>query len=406
MKKTLITIAIIILFLNLNMMHPKAVLIDFGDELNISEETLDGEENITSEQLLSEIYSELELGELEHLLQKNNLNLPYTNLFDFLKAIFSGEYRFDFSSFLKTLGEILFQNFIGQKNFIITILVLCLLSTLLSNISASYFTSKIGDISFYSIYMLMCICLFKVFFEGIEISSELLTSLIGVMNIFLPTLTVLLCTNGGVLSSALLSPTLTLATTVISQIITKLLIPITSFAFILSSAERLMENIDLSYMTGFIKKTVLFVLGLGSIFFIGIISIEGLSFASIDGIGAKTLKYATQNLIPIAGSFLSSSIDSISGFLLIIKNGIGLISVLIILGLTLTPIIKIFVIFLMIKLCAITMQPICDKRLSGALNDASSYILIINGAMITVCIMFIVMVSLVVHFANYILMLR
>ena len=94
-------------------------------------------------------------------------------------------------------------------------------------------------------------------------------------------------------------------------------------------------------LSKFLKSSVVWVLGIVLTIFVGVVSLEGTLSSSVDGITAKTAKSAVSTIIPVVGKVLGDVVDSVLGCGIILKNAIGLIGVIIVIGICITPIIKI-----------------------------------------------------------------
>ena len=362
----------------------------------------------SAEGLLEEMYGELGLSGMEEYAGDESFFKLYgfDNVFDFLKAVITGQYEFSFESFFGMIRDVFFQEVRSCISIIVEIMILCILCGLVQTMSTSFLSARVADVAFFAVYLALAALLIGVFFESVKSCTAVILKLVDFMNIAIPALLILLATNGGALTGGLVSPALMFFCNFVTYLINSFIIPISSFGFVLSIADNLLKEINISYFTKFIKKAASFLLGACFTIFVGIVSIEGLTFASIDGIGVKTLKYAASNLIPVIGGFLSSSLDTISGFLLIIKNALGLLGVLVIIATTFTPVLKLIGIFFALRIASIVVQPFTDSRIAGAVDSAANYMFFITVCVITIGIMFIVMIALLLMLGNYILMLR
>jgi stage III sporulation protein AE len=175
---------------------------------------------------------------------------------------------------------------------------------------------------------------------------------------------------------------------------------------ILHFMENLLDGIDISYLTRFLKKGCAVALGALVTVFSAIIAVEGLTFAGVDGITVKAVKYATSSLVPIVGGFLSGSLDTISGFVLVIKNTVGVMGMLVVVSIVLAPAARLFLVYLALRFSAIVVQPFAEKRFSGLLDNAAECMLFIDSCVIVVGVMFIVMIALFLQLGNYMVMMR
>ena len=101
----------------------------------------------------------------------------------------------------------------------------------------------------------------------------------------------------------------------------------------------------------------------------GIVSLEGTLSSSVDGITAKTAKAAVSGVIPVVGKILGDVVDSVLGCGVILKNAIGLIGVIVVIGICIVPIIKIAILSIMYNLASAVIQPISDEKIVKLLEE-------------------------------------
>ena len=86
--------------------------------------------------------------------------------------------------------------------------------------------------------------------------------------------------------------------------------------------------------------------------FVAIVSLEGNLSSSVDGITAKTTKAVVSSAIPIVGKILGDAVDSVLGCGIILKNAVGIVGVIIIVGICIVPILKLLLAMISYKVLA------------------------------------------------------
>ena len=74
--------------------------------------------------------------------------------------------------------------------------------------------------------------------------------------------------------------------------------------------------------------------------FVGVVSLEGTMSSSVDGITAKTTKAIVSSAVPVVGKILGDAVDTVLGGGIILKNAIGLVGVIIVIGMCIAPILN------------------------------------------------------------------
>lgn len=140
--------------------------------------------------------------------------------------------------------------------------------------------------------------------------------------------------------------------------------------------------------------------------FVGLLSLEGTLSSSVDGLTAKTAKAAVSNFIPVVGKVLGESIDTVIGCASILKNAVGLVGVIIIIGICTTPIIKLATLTIIYYLGAALCQPIADEKIVKLLEQMGGTFKILLAITCSVAVMLMIGITLVVKISNSGLMYR
>ena len=140
--------------------------------------------------------------------------------------------------------------------------------------------------------------------------------------------------------------------------------------------------------------------------FVGLLSLEGTLSSGVDGLTAKTAKAAVSNFIPVVGKVLGDSIDTVIGCASILKNAVGLVGVIIIIGICITPIIKLATLTIIYHLGAALCQPIADEKIVKLLEQMGGSFKILLAITCSVSVMLIIGITLVIKISNSGLMYR
>ena len=165
-------------------------------------------------------------------------------------------------------------------------------------------------------------------------------------------------------------------------------------------------QVQINKISSFMKSSVVWTLGIVLTFFIGFLSLEGTLTASVDGITAKTTKAAVSSLIPVVGKILGDGVDSILGCAVVLKNAVGVIGVIIIIGICINPILKVAFFSIMYSLLSAIIEPISDKKISNLLQEMSSVFKLLFGVLCTVATLLIIGITIVIKISNSGMMYR
>ena len=168
----------------------------------------------------------------------------------------------------------------------------------------------------------------------------------------------------------------------------------------------LSEKIQLEKLSKFLKSGITWSLGIIVSIFVSVLSLEGSLASGIDGITAKGVKGLASNLIPVVGKALSDSADMVLGATLILKNSIGIIGIIIIVGICIIPIIKLSALIITYYLAQAICEPLADKRIVSLLGQMGSSFKILLGIMFFVSVLIIIGVAMCMKISNTQMMYR
>lgn len=114
--------------------------------------------------------------------------------------------------------------------------------------------------------------------------------------------------------------------------------------------------------------------------------------------------YLTQSLL--YGKILGDAVDTVLGCGIILKNAIGIIGVIIIVGICIMPIIKLTVLTISYKLLTAIVQPIADKNITDLLDKMGDIFKIFLAILSALAVMLIIGTTLVLKISNTGMMYR
>lgn len=240
------------------------------------------------------------------------------------------------SKFVKIFGKEL-KNTIGSLSIILAIIVI---HSILKSISDSLENDEIARIIYYVQYILIVTIVMTNFTEVISMVKESAANMVGFINLLIPLLTSLMIFTGSITTTSVLQPTILFAVNFIGNFIENILIPIVLAIASFSIISKISDKVQVDKLAKFMKSGVIWVLGIILTIFVATVSLEGTLSSSVDGITAKTTKAVVSSAIPIVGKILGDAVDSVLGCGIILKNAVGIVGVVIILGICVIPVLK------------------------------------------------------------------
>lgn len=106
------------------------------------------------------------------------------------------------------------------------------------------------------------------------------------------------------------------------------------------------------------------------------------------------------------GKVLGDGVDAILGCEVILKNAIGMVGVIIIIGICLLPIIKLATFSIMYSLTSSIIEPISDLKIVKLLDEMSGVFKLLLAVLCSVSVLLIIGITLVIKISNSGMMYR
>ena len=297
------------------------------------------------------------------------------------------------------------EAFLGSTGSIALIVALMIFLSLLNMLSDSFGSFQSGQAAFYAVYLTMLLLLCSFVFTTIQSANTAIASISEFMSVLMVPMMALMAISGAVSSAAVLSPMLLMYINLVSSIVSGVVIPLFTTSFAVGMIDEAAE-LKLSGLRKLLKQAGYLIIGVITVTFSGISFIKGIAFSALDGVGGKGVKYALNNLIPVLGRFLADSADTVLSASLLIKNGAGLVACIIIFLMILTPVLKMAVTIITLKLCSALLEGISDARCIRMIKGATDMMMQMLTCVCLVAVMFLLFIAIVCVMANFTAMMR
>lgn len=328
-----------------------------------------------------------------------NPELNKKTLKEWLIDFVQGDWDFDFKSILSSIGNLFCQEIISNSSLMGKLIILSVISALLVNLQTS-FASSIAKFSQLTCFMALSAIALGSFKVTLNIGQQAIESMAGFMTAMLPQMMVLVAGLGNINSSVMLFPVLMTTAATFANAVKNIVLPFIILSAVLGLINQISESIKVEKMAKFFGQIAQISLGFFITVFVGLITLKTVYASVLDKVVLRTGKFISDNAIPVVGKILSDTIEVTAGYVMILKNAIGVYGVLMILGLIAAPIIKIVVISLIYRVVAAAVEPMGDARTATVLDIMSHHLWLIIASIASVSIMFIIMIALIAGLTN------
>lgn len=286
------------------------------------------------------------------------------------------------------------------------ILAIIIIHSILKSISESLENDNISKLIYYVQYIAIITVIMSNFSDIITLVKDTTTNLIGFMNTLIPVLISLMLYTGSITTTSILEPIILFMINFIGNLIQNILMPIILIITSISIISKISDRVQIDKISKFLKSSTIWFLGIVLTIFVGVVSLEGTLASSVDGITAKTAKAIVSSAVPIVGKILGDVVDSVLGCGLILKNAVGFVGVIVIIGICIMPILKLTVLTFSYKLVASISEVIADSKIVKLLDEIGDIFKILFAILVTVTFMVIIGTTLLVKMSNTGMMFR
>ena len=256
------------------------------------------------------------------------------NINDILNSAIQG--KIDNSNMYKKILNLLGTEIKTGIRSLISILVIIIIHSILKSVSESLENDNISKLIYYVQYIAIVTIVMSNFSDIINLVKETTVNLVGFMNTLIPVLISLMLYTGSVTTTSILEPIILFMINFIGNLIQDILIPVMLIITSISVVSKISDKIQIEKISKFLKSSTTWLLGIILTVFVGVVSLEGTLSSSVDGITAKTAKTIVSSSIPVVGKILGDVVDSVLGCGVILKNAVGFLGVIIIIGICLS----------------------------------------------------------------------
>ena len=333
----------------------------------------------------------------------NNI-LKDIDIHELLNNAIKGE--LDTNQLLKNIFPILGTEIKEALKVMGSILIIVLIHSVLKSISDNLNNKSVAQITYYVQYILIATVIMTNFSSIITLTKEAVGNMISFIQLLFPLLMTLMLASGSVVSVNLVQPIILFIINLISNIFQSIIIPIILVGTALAIVSKISDRIQIDKLSKFLKSSAVWVIGILLTIFVGVLSIEGTLGSSVDGITAKTAKAAVSSFIPVVGKVLGDAVDTVIGCSAILKNAIGIVGVIVVIAICITPILKLAIITIIYHLTAALCEPIADSKIVSLISQMADTFKILLAIVCSISVMLIIGITLVINISNTGLMYR
>lgn len=316
----------------------------------------------------------------------------HTSFTDMVRELVSGD-----TSVFEALGRLIRDSVTAElmqtKEYIAGMLIFLLVAAMFNRMINSK-NSYLNSVSFLMVYGALMLILMESFTRIEALVTSTIDGLIGFMNMMIPVYASTLVLTGNISTGSAYYIFSFGCLYIIEWIAKLVLVPATQTFLFLILINNMFEEDSLSKLAELLEKIIRFLLKLSTAAVFGMGVVQRMVMAAKDDV-TNSLALKTIKVIPGIGNAVSATGETLLSCGVLIKNCVGVVGVIVVISIVLSPIIKLIVFILGYKLTSAIVQPVSDKRIVEGVNGTARAGELFFGILCNMAVIFIITVSIV-----------
>lgn len=322
-----------------------------------------------------------------------------------LRRMANGEAVFDSGAVFQRILEWLGAGFSARKALLAQLLALIVVAALCERVIEPLEEGGVSQAAVLVVYAAAALVVINVLKTTLSELSVALSRINTVMEAVFPLLSTLLALSGGYASAAVLQPVYSLALQGSGVLTRNILMPLSLMAGALSVAGHLFSKDALDELAGSIRSGCVWCIGIVLTVLAAMSGMQSMLSASYDGVSLQAAKFAVDNAVPYVGGMLSDMTDSLLGGALIIKNALGVTTLLSVILLAGGPIFNALLSYFLLRITA-SAASLFQSRICGLLKAAAGTVMVLLALLLAAAAMLLLIMAITIQTGGEILSLR
>ena len=396
--KAIILVLLLLVLLVISLLLQDGVA--FGESKNKNRDAI----NSDLASAVQEVLSRLDLKYLQSFLDSLGGDeadfLSVSNAKEAIALITSGEGGNFFERLFSVLGATVGRYFLSFLPSFITILIICILKSMLSGVTADFLDNSTTEVVHIVVYAGVITVLMSGVVGVIKTVSDTVGALATFSEAVFPVLLTLLSAVGGATSVAAYTPMLAVLSQGIIGIIVKIILPAFISVVVFTVVGNVSKSVKLEKLVSLIKTASTWIIGVVFGLFATFLTAQGITGGIVDKFGFNVAKFALSGYVPILGGYLSDGFDLISASIVIVKNAFGYFSAMTLIAVVVFPLLKVMAFSLLLRVTSAIVEPIGDERVAKLLHTLAENLNLLITALAGIGFLFFIMIMLMIGSCN------
>lgn len=283
-----------------------------------------------------------------------------------------------------------------MKTIVVSILVIGIMSALFSNFSDLFSGRQIAQAGFFFLYLFLMAVLTRTFLFVSQTAVSTMENIVLFVKLFIPTWFMAVGMASGSTTACFYYQVMLFAAYLIESFLLVGLIPFVYSYVILALMNGIWAEDRLTLLLDFIKKGIVLALKATMGIITGLSMVQAVIAPVIDRLKISALRKAVL-AIPGIGGVAEGVAELMIGSAVLIKNSMGVLLLLLLMGACLLPLFKILVVAGLVKLGAALTGIVSDKRIAGCTDKVGEGCLLLLRCLFTSVALFVIVIGVVAY---------
>lgn len=289
--------------------------------------------------------------------------------------------------------------FLYVKEYVLSFLILGIGAALLKQLASFFQDARVQQLSFWIVYLITAKQFMTLYEHGEEVASLCLERLLSFGNVFVPVFSAVLTLSAGSVTGAGYIAVLLFVIYLVEQFLVVILLPMAEGYMLLALLGTLWQKERVEKLMELFGKGIS--LGFRGIFLAcgGIGMLQSMILPYIDYTKTGTIKKVLEK-IPAVGGITSTSIEFAAGAAVLLKNGLGVLGVLLLLLVVFAPLFKIGLLCVLLKVVSALYALFGEKKMMWCADKVCTAQAYVWKITFTATSLFLVWILLAVYTTN------
>lgn len=321
------------------------------------------------------------------------------SLNDLLKMVISGDIMGAGMGLLEAVTGGLGTQLTGLKNILMWLLVMGIISAVMSYFSDIFDKHQIADLSFYMMYLLLTVVLLRCFEQAAQTAISAIENIVLFIKLLVPTYLLSIGIATGTTTVTATYQLMLLLIYGVENILVAGVVPMVYSYCLLAVVNGIWVEEKLTMLMNLLAKAIQAVLKASVGVVTGISVFQTMITPAVDSVKTGTLQKIL-SAIPGIGNAAEGVVEMVTGTAVIIKNSLGIVLLLLLLAMCISPLLHILLIGWVLKAAAALMGIVSDKRLTTCTDRIGEGGLLLFRTAGTAMLLFMVTISVVASATN------